>query len=195
MIGSFLEEQFTLAELAERLGVHPRTIRSYIEKGLLRGPEGAGRGARYTSYHLQRLRAIWVLKDLRGLPMPEVRRRLLAMTPADFGSVAQESDRGSVLSAAPQPPNSALAYLRGVASGADVELSPAPMDVLLTRLHRLSPRGSPARKARGEVWTTIPLTPDVEIRVRGALTGDELARWERIADHLREFLLGEPGEE
>jgi hypothetical protein len=43
------------------------------------------------------------------------------------------------------------------------------------------------------VWTSIPLTPDVEIRVRGALAGDDLARWERIADHLREILLGEPG--
>jgi hypothetical protein len=69
------------------------------------------------------------------------------------------------------------------------------MDVLLARLDRLAPRANPPRRARGEVWTSIPLTPDVEIRVRGTLAADQLARWERIADHLREILIGETPEE
>jgi hypothetical protein len=37
--------------------------------------------------------------------------------------------------------------------------------------------------------------PDIEIRVRGTQSADELARWERIADHLRQILMDGSKEE
>jgi hypothetical protein len=43
------------------------------------------------------------------------------------------------------------------------------------------------RKARGEWWVNIPITPDIELRARG-LDGDELASLERIADTLRNLI-------
>jgi DNA-binding transcriptional MerR regulator len=48
----------TLAELADRSGIPARTIRFYIARGLLDGPLKAGRGASYTSEHLERLEEI-----------------------------------------------------------------------------------------------------------------------------------------
>lgn len=48
----------TLAELSEESGIPARTIRFYIAKGLLDSPVKAGRGAAYTTEHLDRLEKI-----------------------------------------------------------------------------------------------------------------------------------------
>ena len=42
-----MDTSWTLEELATETGLAPRTIRSYIERGLLPGPATRGRGARY----------------------------------------------------------------------------------------------------------------------------------------------------
>jgi DNA-binding transcriptional MerR regulator len=199
-----LPDEFTLAQLAERLDMQPRTVRSYIEQGLLRGPEVGGRGARYSEYHATRLLAIRTLKELRGLPLAEVRRRLLVITGPEIASLAKEAEAARGFSV----PNdrSALNYLRSINQGrlakdtaepgfTSSPEAPTPMDVLLERLDRLTEGKHPSRRSRGEVWTSIPITPDVEIRVRGRQTADELARWERIADHLRQILMGGSKEE
>ena len=46
---------WTLAELAADSEISPRTIRYYIARGLLDGPETAGRGAVYSRRHFDRL--------------------------------------------------------------------------------------------------------------------------------------------
>ena len=51
------DEALTLAKLAEETHIEPRTIRSYIERGLLPAAEARGRGASYYVEHLNRLRA------------------------------------------------------------------------------------------------------------------------------------------
>lgn len=194
-----VDAEYTLAELGELLGMQPRTIRSYIEQGLLRGPEIGGRGAKYTQYHVDRLRAIRVLKDIRGLALAEVRRRLLTMTAAEIAAVGAE-----VPASEEAKPGSALAYLRGLRQGepeapppspvvfaASVVRKPSlsPIDALLTTLDRIAGVRKPSRKARSEKWTSVEVTPDAEIRVRGELSADDRNRWERVADHLRELLL------
>lgn len=194
--------EFTLAELAERLGILPRTIRSYIEQGLLRGPEVGGRGARYTDYHVQRLQAIQTLKDVRGLPLAEVRKWLMSATAPELQQLAKEA----TIAKAPLPiaeAVSALDYIKRLQHGNTSEpialvasAGQNSMDVLLARLGQLTRGGtSPPRRARGEVWTSVPVTPDIEIRVRGTLTVDQISRWERIADHFREILMGGAPEE
>jgi DNA-binding transcriptional MerR regulator len=191
-----VESEFTLAELAELLDMHPRTIRSYIERDLLRGPELGGRGARYTGYHVTRLQAIRALKDHRGLPVPEVRRRLLSVTGPELAALALEGAAPRKPEPSPDP-GSALAYLRRMAPltpsappPAPDPDAPTPLDGVLYRLDRATPGSKPQRRSRGEVWVSVPVTPDVEIRVRGNQTGEQLSRWERIADYLRELLIG-----
>lgn len=53
-----MKTEWTLAELADEVGLPARTIRYYIARGLLDGPEVAGRGAIYRITHLERLREI-----------------------------------------------------------------------------------------------------------------------------------------
>ena len=57
-----MKAEWTLSELAEETGLPARTIRYYIARGLLAGPEVAGRGAIYGSHHLARLREIQSLQ-------------------------------------------------------------------------------------------------------------------------------------
>ena len=65
----------TLAELADASGIPARTVRFYIARGLLDGPEVAGRGAAYGPGHLERLNKIRELQQ-RGLTLAEVAREL-----------------------------------------------------------------------------------------------------------------------
>lgn len=69
------DRRLSLAELAEESGVPARTIRYYIARGLLEGPETAGRGASYGERHLERLRQIRALQG-KGLTLAEIARRL-----------------------------------------------------------------------------------------------------------------------
>ena len=73
---------YSLEDLAKILRINPRTIRSYIQQGLLRGPDSLGRNARYGEYHLKRLRVIRTLKDDHNLPLSEI-RRLVTMAGPD----------------------------------------------------------------------------------------------------------------
>jgi DNA-binding transcriptional MerR regulator len=57
-----MNDEKTLAELAEAAGIPARTIRFYISRGLLDGPAKAGRGAVYTGAHLDRLEKIKTLQ-------------------------------------------------------------------------------------------------------------------------------------
>jgi DNA-binding transcriptional MerR regulator len=78
------EVRYGVEELAERLNsevadprdaVSRRTIRYFIQEGLLQEPYGLGRGKHYGAEHLQRLRDIRELQK-KGLSLAEVRDRL-----------------------------------------------------------------------------------------------------------------------
>lgn len=208
------EPELTLQELADAVGVEARTIRSWIAQDLLKGPTTRGRGATYGQDHLDRLRAIRALKELYGLSLAEIRRELLLADADRIRDLAARLEGGSAVplqSAADPPPvparPSALDYIRAVqasatsrgrAPGASSSPVPSPdgrsgVDRLLSGLEALSGPGRTPRRAQGEAWFRIPITPDIELSIRGALDPDRLARLERIADHLREILLAAEG--
>ena len=60
--------------MAEEVGLSARTVRFYIGRGLLPGPEKAGRGASYGPAHLQRLQEIQRLQA-DGLTLAEIAAR------------------------------------------------------------------------------------------------------------------------
>lgn len=93
--------RYSLRELAEAVGLAPRTVRSYIEKGLLPGPEGAGRAASYDEEHLLRLKAIRVMQELDGLTLEAIRRYLLGL---DRDEIAHIAARFETLGAGGGPP-------------------------------------------------------------------------------------------
>lgn len=66
--------EWSLAEMAEEVGLSARTVRFYIGRGLLPGPEKAGRGAKYGRAHLDRLQEIQRLQS-DGLTLAEIATR------------------------------------------------------------------------------------------------------------------------
>ena len=77
MGGSVREAQDRLgvAELADLGGVSRRTVRFYVQEGLLPAPLGVGRGRHYGPEHLQRLLQVKALQE-RGHSLADIRESL-----------------------------------------------------------------------------------------------------------------------
>ena len=70
------EEQgrFSIDELADLGGVSRRTVRYYVQEGLLPAPLGVGRGRHYGQSHLDRLLEVRAQQEA-GLSLDEIRAR------------------------------------------------------------------------------------------------------------------------
>src|SRR5690349_2668942 len=68
----------TIQELADRADVTPRTIRYYVEQGILPPPE-RGRPSEYTDEHLRVLDLVRMLKE-QYLPLEEIRTMMRDLT-------------------------------------------------------------------------------------------------------------------
>jgi DNA-binding transcriptional MerR regulator len=69
------EDRFGVEELAALGGVTRRTVRYYVQEGLLQAPLGVGRGRHYGPEHLARLQAVKALQE-EGRSLDEIRREL-----------------------------------------------------------------------------------------------------------------------
>ena len=96
-----------IGEIAEQVGVTPRTIRYYEELGLLGAGEERSKGAHrhYTDADVARLRELIRLRDLLGLSLEE----LVALAEAEearaalrnqWAESATDSERASIVEAA-----------------------------------------------------------------------------------------------
>jgi predicted transcriptional regulator len=66
------EPRYSIAELAELGGITRRTVRYYIQEGLLPAPLGVGRGKHYSRQHLERLLQVKALQE-RGQTLDQIR--------------------------------------------------------------------------------------------------------------------------
>jgi DNA-binding transcriptional MerR regulator len=66
---------YTIGELAELGGVSRRTVRYYVQEGLIPPPAGLGRGAHYGKEHLEALLRVKAMQE-RGLLLEEIRLAL-----------------------------------------------------------------------------------------------------------------------
>ena len=212
-------EGLTLQELAAQTGVEPRTIRSYVEKGVILGPESFGRGARYPRETLDRLKVLQLLRDAnRSLTLDQIRVLLNSIGPSQLREVAEGTVRiGAVIDTdaagtSPLPKTAAMDYLHGLRRSQSQPQSPASVSPLLYRcatpptnddqlpilenaaraLAELTGTNSSSRSARGESWYRISLTPDIELSVRGEFGTEQLAQLHRIGDSLRTLLTKGP---
>lgn len=194
-----------LAELSARADVSVRTIRFYIQQGLLPSPESRGPGAHYTAEHLDRLRLIKRLQR-EHLPLAEIRRRLEGLGAAEIARLAEEtaarprssardyirqalSEPGAKLRAAETPPGSGD---RGAGSGMPdlasmrVASAMAPMHALGAVSDVAVPRepAKPRPPARSQ-WERIVLAPDVELHLRRPLSREQNRQVERLMEAAR----------
>lgn len=202
----------TLQDLAAETGVEPRTIRSYVEKGVIPGPESLGRGARYPRETLDRLKVLQLLRDAnRALTLDQIRVLLQGIGLSQMRAIANGTlrigaviDTDAIGTSQPQK-TAALDYLRSIrgatsihswkTSSRAVPHQADQLPVLENAARALASLvGLPAssRSARGETWYRIALTPDIELSVRGEFDTEQLAQLHRIGDSLRTLLTKGP---
>ena len=166
-------EAYDLAELSDRAGVSQRTVRYYIQQGLLPSPETRGPGAHYGPEHLDRLRLIRSLQR-QHLPLAEIRRRLEELNPAEIRE----------LLAAERPVGSAKDYIMGVLSeGAPMmsrQKTPDAGPPVLSSPHAMYEQEKPRRQQVRTQWDRIPLGPDVELHVRRPLSREQIRQVEQL---------------
>ncbi len=97
----------SIGELSERADVTRRTIRFYIQRGLLSPPLGGGRGSHYTQAHLERLIAVKRLQEV-GIPLEVILSRLGPPTlPTDTPAQPPSPSQASPTPRRTPPPNPA----------------------------------------------------------------------------------------
>lgn len=69
------EPRFAIGELADLGGVSRRTVRYYVQEGLLPAPFGVGRGDHYGPVHLERIQQVRAFQE-QGLSLDEIRATL-----------------------------------------------------------------------------------------------------------------------
>ena len=77
------QEEFSIEDLALRSGLSIRTVRYYMQQGLVPGPDTAGKNASYSRRHLDHLCMIQRLKRLH-LPLKEIQHLIANMSTEDM---------------------------------------------------------------------------------------------------------------
>ena len=173
-------EPLDLAQLADRAGVSQRTVRYYIQQGLLPSPETRGPGAHYTAEHLDRLRLIRRLQR-EHLPLAEIRKRLEELDPKEIRMLLARSPE--------RPRKDAREYIRGVLSGGEAMMRAPTMREKAPELFE-EPRdrgrqGKPwTPRPRGQ-WDRISLTPDIELHIRRPQSREQNRQIERLMEAAR----------
>jgi len=176
-----------ISELADRAGVTPRTIRFYIQQGLLPSPGQTGPGAKYDLGYLARLRLIRRLQR-EHLPLAEIRKRLVGLDEAAVEAALNSPELG---------PTSSVDYVRMVLGGAPtlgrMPRSAASAAPPLSAVPSPS-IGKPLRKPASDrsQWQRIALTDDVELHIRRPLSRDTNRRLERLLEQARRIFEEEP---
>lgn len=182
------KDAFTLNELAEVTKIEARTIRSYIEKGLLPNAETRGRGATYTLEHRDRLKVIQFLRRARpGDTLNDIRVHLQKLSPQQITALAA----GSISAAAIDAPSEEE-------HEDDVrEVIPLPPPAQLTEIERLVGAlkkygGTAQGSLKAESWHRIAVTEDIELSVRAEFGPEQLSVFRELALILRGLLKRTP---
>lgn len=158
------ERVFKLEELAEEASVSARTVRYYVQRGLLPKPDFRGRDTVYTEEHLLRLRAIRRLQE-RFLPLDAIQTELLSRS---------------------------LEELRELAEGRDFR-SPAGVTVEVGGPYRgpawQPPTGGSVNAGRSTVWQRLALAPGLELH----LSVDADPRVHALANEVRALVEARSG--
>lgn len=183
-------EPLDLKTLCDLTGVSPRTVYFYVQQGLLPPAEGAGRGARYTEVHRDRLRLIRRLQD-QHLPLSEIRKQLEGLTGDELSALTAGVEAEPFPRAREMPEGSAADYIQSVLAGQrgtpSAHHSPSSAVLALRQAPPPEPPGAPAHGERSQ-WERIWLAPDIELHVRRPLSRVMNRKLERLLDLARALM-------
>ena len=181
------DSDFDLNELCRVSGVTPRTVRYYIQQGLLPTPSSRGRGARYGQGHLNRLRLIGVLRG-DDMPLSRIRETLEGLDDEAAAAMLEAS--------ASSAQGSALDYVRSLLMASDGHVMRRTDSVSSAHHTVMQNRRAwgPQAKEPGEwrsQWERISITPDVELHVRRPLPRKTARAVDRLTEAARDLFRGE----
>jgi DNA-binding transcriptional MerR regulator len=190
---------YSLSDLADATGIEARTIRSYIERGLLPGAEARGRAASYSREHLSRLQVIRSLRRARpNIALSEIRIVLQGLNPEQIHGLASGSITAAIraIDESMQPdgvdsPDVAADDGCEIPGTIDWERSAATLtgaERLVCLLRDVSGFTPSAPTSKVEGWQRIAVTPDVEFSVRADFDANQLVAFRELADLLRHLL-------
>ncbi|MCY2958543.1 MAG: MerR family transcriptional regulator [Planctomycetota bacterium] len=187
---------YSLTDLASLTGIPERTIRSYIGRGLLPPPDGRGRAATYGASHLESLLFLQRVRASvpYELPLAVLDKLLRYLPPEQIGRVArgEEDVKAVPVMQALDPsflrrkrtdidPIDAQDALHMVSESAPTLYASTPPRRVRTAAppafppgkegpenvtHSLA-HGHAAKPAMPETWTTLQISPDVRLSMRG----------------------------
>ena len=205
------QRKMTIGELADAAGVTVRTIRYYVNEGLLPSPEQNGRYTLYEPWYLDRLVLIRRWKDAY-LPLKEIRARIHPLSNQDvrqiltnqasvappaavsLGLVPQETWEGeSPDEDKPEaPPEKAIDYIHQVQKkGEPVEPSKREVSEYIRRARRESrrdvrpiphPAPAPHPQTGGTQWRRIEVFPGFELNITEEITRRYWRELEELMD-------------
>lgn len=157
--------ELSIGELAQRSGLTRRTIRYYVEIGLLPPPSGAGKAAVYGEEHLDRLEFIKKLQSMR-LSLEEIREQLAGRRRSrqSASRALVESELPKLMMSRPVMPSSAAQYIASLR-----ETGPAYEQA------GMADAAARTESYDAEPWVRVTITPDVELHVRRR--GARSQRW------------------
>ena len=164
-------DELTIDDLCAETGFTRRTIRYYLQRGLIPPPEGGGRRRIYRRDHLLRLLLVRALQE-RRYPLEEIRARLADLKLPDLGEMLAS------LESTPhaEPPPRAVGAARVAAAEGDSE-RPLPL---------------PPPEMRELI--VVPVTDGVDLVARAPQCDEEKALLLEAARRAAEPLRGRPVE-
>jgi len=139
--------KYSIGEISEITGLSRRTIRYYLQRGLVPPPLGAGRGRYYTKSHLARLKKIIGLQA-GGMFLDEISRHLDSDRPDDMeafeSSLGRRESNHLLKMKLGSPPSGSFGTVR------DKARQQIPRD----------------RTGKTESWVKVSIADGVELNIR-----------------------------
>ncbi len=173
-----MAEEFLIGELAQKTNVSVRTIRYYINQGLLPAPDTRGRYTVYDSEYVERIQLIKRLKDA-FLPIKEIRTMLETQSLVEIEEFLRlfEAQRGQS--------SDALGYIKDILQnyGAQTPLPAAHISQPKILESKIPPHFRNIPYARQEsTWKRIVLAPGIEVHIEQS----KAARYDDLLQELFE---------
>jgi len=165
--------RYDLKELCREADVTARTVRYYIQQGLLRSPGSPGPGAKYDDGHLKRL---FLIKRLQKehLPLAEIRKKLNSLSEKEVEQLLRREARGRK--------TTAVEYIRGVLKGG--RSSRTSTSAGTAKKLGSGKKGTATANSTGfreySQWERVQIDPDVELHVRRPLSRDQRRKLDRL---------------
>lgn len=202
-----MNTELTLEDLAKLSKMSIRTLRYYIQEGLLPGPDTRGKFASYSREHLARIKMIKRLKD-KYLPLQQIKQLLDNMSEDDIHQMMQYQDElypGMNQSrfeinqevSSPESGSNALDYIRALEQEHGLIQSATEPKPVVVRSpskeffmnEKLDPYQSPpSPRVRRESWRKIIFLDGLELHVSSAREKEFKAEIQQLIEFARNLL-------